>query len=78
MRVQLLNFEEGPGVLLLNFEGGPGAPLLNVKGGRGLGPHFLTLRGGPGSWSHFYTMPRLMYTKSNSFFYKFLVNCQVF
>ena len=36
MRVQLLNFEEGPGVLLLNFEGGPGAPLFNFEGGPGV------------------------------------------
>ena len=32
MRVQLLNFEGGPGVLLLNFEGGPGVQLLNFEG----------------------------------------------
>ena len=31
MRVPLLNFEGGPGVLLLNFEGGPGVPLLNFE-----------------------------------------------
>ena len=35
MRVPLLNFEGGPGVLLLNFEGGPGVPLLNFEGGPG-------------------------------------------
>ena len=29
MRVPLLNFEGGPGILLLNFEGGPGVPLLH-------------------------------------------------
>ena len=43
MRVPLLNFEGGPGVLLLNFEGGPGVPLLNFEGGpgsRGPGPTF--------------------------------------
>ena len=51
MRVPLLNFEGGPGVLLLNFEGGPGVPLLNFEGGPGSqGPEV------PGSWSHFYTM----------------------
>ena len=33
MRVPLLNFEEGRGVLLLNFEGGPGVPFLNFEGG---------------------------------------------
>ena len=38
MRVPLLNFEGGPGVLLLNFEGGPGVPLLNFRGV--LGPTF--------------------------------------
>ena len=32
MRVPLLNFERGPGILLLNFEGGPGVPLLNFRG----------------------------------------------
>ena len=42
MRVPLLNFEGGPGVLLLNFDGGPGVPFLNFEGGHG---------------SHFYTMP---------------------
>ena len=36
MRVPLLNFEEGPGVLLLNFEGGPRVPLLNFEGGPGV------------------------------------------
>ena len=36
MRVPLLNFEGGPGVLLLNFEGGPGVPLLNFEGGSGV------------------------------------------
>ena len=51
MRVPLLNFEGGPGVLLLNFEGGPGVPLLNFwgvpgptfklwGGSRGPGPTF--------------------------------------
>ena len=35
MRVPLLNFEGGPGVLLLNFEGGLGVPLLNFEGGPG-------------------------------------------
>ena len=35
MRVPLLNFEGGPGVLLLNFEGGPGVQLLNFEGGPG-------------------------------------------
>ena len=35
MRVSLLNFEEGSGVLLLNFEGGPGVPLLNFEQGPG-------------------------------------------
>ena len=30
MRVPLLNFEEGPGVLLLNFEGGPEVPCPGV------------------------------------------------
>ena len=38
MRVSLLNFEGGPGVLLLNLEGGPGVPLLNFR--RVLGPTF--------------------------------------
>ena len=49
MRVQLLNFEEGPGVLLLNFEGGPGAPLLNFTGGGSRAP-LLNFEGvlGPG------------------------------
>ena len=46
MRVPLLNFAEGPGILLLNFEGGPGFPLLNF--GEIPGPKF-KLRGGPGS-----------------------------
>ena len=32
MRVPLLNFEGGPGVLLLNFEGGLGVPLLDLRG----------------------------------------------
>ena len=32
MRVPLLNFVGGPGVLLLNFETGPGLPLLNFRG----------------------------------------------
>ena len=32
MRVPLLNFEGGPGVLLLNFGGGPGVPLLDFSG----------------------------------------------
>ena len=32
MRVPLLNFEGGPGVLLLNLEGDPGVPLLNFRG----------------------------------------------
>ena len=36
MRVPLLNFEEGPGVLLWNFEGGPGVP-----GRRSQGPEVL-------------------------------------
>ena len=49
MRIPLLNFEGGPGVLLLNFEGGPGVPLLNFEGDAGSRV--------PGSWSHFYTMP---------------------
>ena len=31
MRVPLLNFEGGPGVLLLNFKGGPGVALLNFR-----------------------------------------------
>ena len=44
MRVPLLNFEGGPGVLLLNFEGSPGVLLLNFE-------EVL------GDWSHFYTMP---------------------
>ena len=48
MRVPLLNFEGGPGVLLLNFEGGPGVPLLNFEGG----PRFRVPRSlVPGSWS---------------------------
>ena len=42
MRVPLLNFEGGPGVLLLNFEGGPGVPLLNFEKGPGFR--------GPRSW----------------------------
>ena len=29
MKVPLLNFVGGPGILLLNFEGGPGVPLLH-------------------------------------------------
>ena len=47
MRVPLLNFEGGPGVLLLNFEGGPGVSLLNFEEGPGSqgpevpGPEFL-------------------------------------
>ena len=55
MRVPLLNFEGGPGVLLLNFEGGPGVPLLNFRGvpgptfklwggSRGPGPTFTPCR----------------------------------
>ena len=32
MRVPLLKFEGGPGILLLNFEEGPGVPLLNFRG----------------------------------------------
>ena len=32
MRVPLLNFEGGPGVLLLNFEEVPWVPLLNFEG----------------------------------------------
>ena len=35
MRVPLLNFEGGPGVLLLNFEAGPWVPLLKFEGGPG-------------------------------------------
>ena len=31
MRIPLLNFEGGPGVLLLNFEKGHGVPLLNFR-----------------------------------------------
>ena len=31
MRVPLLNFEGGPGVLLMNFEGGPAVPLLTFR-----------------------------------------------
>ena len=31
MRVPLLNFEGGPGVLLMNFEGGPAVPLLTFS-----------------------------------------------
>ena len=31
MRIPLLNFELGPGVLLSNIEGGPGVPLLNFR-----------------------------------------------
>ena len=66
MRVPLLNFEGGPGVLLLNFEGGPGVPLLNFRVVPG--PTFKLWRGSqvPGPrvpqfrflwfWSHFYTM----------------------
>ena len=34
MRVPLLNFEGGLGVLILNFEG-HGVPLLNLRGGTG-------------------------------------------
>ena len=45
MRVPLLNFEGGPGVLLLNFEGGPGVPLLNFRGSRA---PLLNFEGGPG------------------------------
>ena len=37
MRVPLLNFEGGPGVLLLNFEESTGVPLLNLRGSQGLG-----------------------------------------
>ena len=45
MRVPLLNFEGGPGVLLLNFEGGPGVPLLNFEKGPGSqGPQVAGLR----------------------------------
>ena len=51
MRVPLLNFEGGPGVLLLNFEADPWVPLLNFEGGPGSRvPRF---------WSHFYNMPPL-------------------
>ena len=32
MKVQLLNFVEGPGIPLLNFEEGLGVPLLNFEG----------------------------------------------
>ena len=32
MRIQLLNFEGGPGIPLFNFGGGPGVPLLNIRG----------------------------------------------
>ena len=66
LKVPLLNFEGGPGVLLSNFEGGPRVPLLNFRGV--LGPT-LKLWGGspvpgprvprsrpPGPWSDF-TMP---------------------
>ena len=35
MRVPLLNFEGGLGVLILNFEGGHWVPLLNLRGGTG-------------------------------------------
>ena len=49
MRVPLLKFEGGPGILLLNFEGGPGVPLLNFEEGPGFQGH--------GVWSHVYTMP---------------------
>ena len=31
MRVPLLNFEWGPGVLLMNFEGGLAVPLLTFR-----------------------------------------------
>ena len=61
MRVPLLNFERGPGILLLNFEGGHGVPLLNF---RGSWVPLLNFEGGfgsrvpgPGSWFHFYTIP---------------------
>ena len=33
MRVPLLNFEGGPGVLLLDFEVGSWVPFLNFEGG---------------------------------------------
>ena len=49
MRVPLLKFEGGPGILLLNFERGPGVPLLNFEEGPGFQGH--------GVWSHVYTMP---------------------
>ena len=38
MKVQLLNFVEGPGIPLLNFEEGLEVPLLNFK--RVPGPTF--------------------------------------
>ena len=47
MRVPLLNFEGGPGVLLLNIKGGPGVLLLNFKGGPGV--PLLNFEGGLGS-----------------------------
>ena len=62
MRVPLLNFEGGPGVLLLNFEGGPRVPLLNFR--RVPGPEV------PGSWSHFYTMPDFVKHLINSYLFR--------
>ena len=57
MRVQLLNFQGGPGVPTLNFEGGPVVPLLNFEGDPGYqGPEV------PGSWSHYYTISFLFST----------------
>ena len=59
MRVPLLNFEGGPGILLLNFEGGPGVPLLNFEGG-------------PGSWAPGPTFtPCLELVTRSEFFYLF-------
>ena len=49
MRVPLLNFEGGPGILLLNFEGGPGVPLSNF-------------RWVPGSWSQSPEVPGPTFT----------------
>ena len=45
LKVPLLNFEGGPGVLLSNFEGGPRVPLLNFRGV--LGPTLKLWGGSP-------------------------------
>ena len=62
MRVPLLNFERGPGILLLNFEGGPGVPLWNFRGVAG--PTFKLWRGShvPESRGHGFRGPDPTFT----------------